>query len=112
MGVPCILGESEQGILIITEALDEGGDIEDLGNLIYCEGDQLAGLFVTFEHQPVVGEVADFEAGLEGQNFDPEICLGSLLFEFSLEQSGKDLKIILIRDAGGGKGQTTSARLH
>ena len=60
--VTCILGESRQGVLVIVEVLSERGDVEDLGDLIYHEGNQFACFLVAFKHQPVVGEVADLEA--------------------------------------------------
>ena len=46
--VTCILGESRQRVLVITEVLGEGGGVEDLGHLIHREGNQFAGLLVAF----------------------------------------------------------------
>ena len=107
-----ILGESGQGVFVISEILGKGGAVKDRGYLLHHERDQLASLLVVFGRQPVIGKVADLETGFRGSNFDPEISLGSLLFEFRLEQSGEDFKIILIGDVRSNKGQTTPARLH
>ena len=62
IGVTCILGESGQRVLVISEILGEGGGVEDLGHLIHREGNQFASLLVTFRRQPIIGEVAYFEA--------------------------------------------------
>ena len=112
VGVTCILGEACQRVLIITEVLDKRGDVEDLGYLFHREGDQLARLLVTFRRQTIIRKVTYLEAGLRGQDFDPEIHLGSLLFEFRLEHDGEDFKVILVRDIGSSKGQTSPAGLH
>ena len=61
--VTCILGEARQRILVVTEVLGKGRRVEDLGNLIHCEGDQLARLLITFGRQPIVREVTDLETG-------------------------------------------------
>ena len=61
-GVACILGESEQGILIVTEVLGKRESVKDLGHLIHYEGNQFAGLLITFKRQPIVAEVANLEA--------------------------------------------------
>ena len=60
--VTCILGESRQRVLVISEVFGEGGGVEDLGHLIHCEGNQFASLLVAFRCQPIVGKITYFEA--------------------------------------------------
>ena len=69
--VACILGESGQGVLVVTEVSGEGGGVEDLGHLVHREGDQFASLLVAFRCQPVVGKITYLEAGLGSRDFDP-----------------------------------------
>ena len=47
--VTCILGESGQGVLVVTEVPGKRGGVEDLGHLVHCEGHQFAGLLITLK---------------------------------------------------------------